>query len=419
MVEYKKIRVNYPPASKKLKGIITNYMLKAQLVDKIPWKHMAWASAGFPIELLWTYDVYPLHPENAACVAGVRKLSQQMIEYSESIGLSRDVCSYMKTNVGAYDNKLKIDQGGISKPSFCCSTNTICDTHVKWFQLQARRMGVPYFGFDIPSFVSGSDQNRMEEYIDYVVEQLNDFFDFMYDQTGKKFNEQKFRKILDKSEQLAALWHEIYAYRKKIPTPYAFQDTLSSIFPMVLLPGLDTGVKFYKEILAELKTIVGEGKGSLPPGEEKYRLIWEGIPMWYKIKFLYELANYGAIVVYEPYTLSFGPRKKLGLPRDKMIRELAKLMVHFPYNYNLDTRIQYFEQVIDEYKIDGVILHENMSCRPSCAGMIDLKNAIQRDKGIPVWLMSCDMNDPRSYTEAAMKTRMEGFIELMETNKKK
>jgi benzoyl-CoA reductase/2-hydroxyglutaryl-CoA dehydratase subunit BcrC/BadD/HgdB len=259
----------------------------------------------------------------------------------------------------------------------------------------------------------------MEEYIDYVVEQLNDFFDFMYDQTGKKFNEQKFRKILDKSEQLAALWHEIYAYRKKIPTPYAFQDTLSSIFPMVLLPGLDTGVKFYKEILAELKTIVGEGKGSLPPGEEKYRLIWEGIPMWYKIKFLYELANYGAIVVYEPYTLSFGPRKKLGLPRDKMIRELAKLMVHFPYNYNLDTRIQYFEQVIDEYKIDGVILHENMSCRPSCAGMIDLKNSIQRDKGIPVWLMSCDMNDPRSYTEAAMKTRMEGFIELMETNKKK
>jgi len=94
------------------------------------------------------------------------------------------------------------------------------------------------------------------------------------------------------------------------------------------------------------------------------------------------------------------------------------LMVHFPYNYNLETRIEYFKDVIDKYNIDGVILHENMSCRPSTVGMVDLKNAIQRDKGIPVWILSADMNDPRAWADEPIKNRLEAFIELMRENKK-
>jgi benzoyl-CoA reductase/2-hydroxyglutaryl-CoA dehydratase subunit BcrC/BadD/HgdB len=418
MPEYKKIHVNYPPTSKKLKGIIAGYMMKATIANKLPWKKLGWVSAGFPVELLWTYRVFPLHPENAACAAGARLKSQEMIEYAESLGFSRDLCSYFKTDIGAFDKKLPITMGGIDKPAFCASTNTICDTHVKWFQTQARKMGVPYFGFDIPSFVSGSDETRMEEYVDYVVDQVYKFFDFMYDITGKKFNFQYFKKILIKSDRLAELWHEIYEYRKISPTPYSFQDTLASIFPMVLLPGLDTGIKFYEGILKDIKAMVARGEGDMPPGEEKYRILFEGIPFWYRIKFLYEMANYGVISVYEPYTYSFGPRKRTDLPEAELVRELAKLMIHFPYNYNLETRIKYFEQIIDDYKLNGVILHENMSCRPSTVGMIELKNAIQRGRGIPVWLMSGDMNDPRAWSDEQMKTRLEAFVELMEQNKK-
>ena len=418
MAENKKIRINHPPSAQKLKGIIGKYMLKATIANKIPWKKLGWVSAGFPVELLWTYNVYPLHPENAACAAGVRKMSQEMIEYAESLGFSRDLCSYFKTNIGAYDKKLAITMGGIDKPHFCASTNTICDTHVKWFQTQARRMGVPYFAFDIPSFVSGSDDSRMDEYLEYIVDQIYKFFDFMYDITGKKFNLKRFKKIIDKSDRLAELWHEIYEYRKISPTPYSFQDTLSSIFPMVLLSGLDVGIKFYEAILKDVKSMVAEGKGEMPPGTEKYRLIWEGIPHWPKIRFLYDMAKYGAISVYEPYTLSFAPRKRTDLPEDEFMKEMAKLMVHFPYNYNLETRIEYFKDVIDKYNIDGVILHENMSCRPSTVGMVDLKNAIQRDKGIPVWILSADMNDPRAWADEPIKNRLEAFIELMRENKK-
>lgn len=89
-----------------------------------------------------------------------------------------------------------------------------------------------------------------------------------------------------------------------------------------------------------------------------------------------------------------------------------------PYAYNLERRIQYFKKCIEEYKLDGVILHENLSCRPSSTGMIDIKNALQKECGIPVLILQCDMNDPRAYADGPMKTRLDSFFEILEANKK-
>lgn len=412
-----RVAVNYLPSTKLLRGIITKYGLRSKIASMLPWKKTAWVSAGFPVELCYAFNVHPLHPENSACVAGATKSSLKFIEHAESMGFSRDLCSYFKSNIGAVALKAPMNKGGIDKPTFMGSTNTICDTHVKWFQIQAREMGVPYFGFDIPSAVAGTDDERMEDYIDYVVAQFKEFFTFMEGITGKKPDEARFKHVLEKSDKLCELWQELYQYRKNVPTPVAFQDTLASIFPMVVLPGLDIGIKYYEALLRDVKARTAKEEGSLPKGKERFRILFEGIPMWYRIKFFHELANYGAIVTHEPYTYSFGPRKRLGLSFEDTLRDLARLIIDIPYNYSLEKRIQYFENVIKEYKIDGVILHSNMSCRPSCAGMIDLKNAIQRDLGIPVWLMDCDQNDPRAYSDEQMKTRMESFIELLEQNK--
>lgn len=404
-------------SSRELPKLIQWYMLKGKIRKFNPWKHTAWATAGFPIELLWAFDIFPLHPENSACISGARKVSLKLIEHAESLGFSRDLCSYMKTNIGAYDTKIKASLGGIDKPLFCASTGTICDTHVKWFQTQARRMGVPIFVFDIPHFVSGSDEKVMERYIDYVVDQVYDFFNFVEDLTGKKINKKKFSEVLRHSDRLCELWQEIYEARKLIPTPVGYADTLGDIFPLVVLPGIDKGINFYEKLLGDVKEQVKLKKGVVQ--DERHRLLFEGIPMWYKIKYFHQLANYGAVVTYEPYTYSFGPRKTLGLSFEESIRELAKIMIHFPYNYNLETRIDYFKQVIKDYSITGMILHNNFSCRPSATGMLDLKNTIQKDCNIPVLILDCDMNDPRAFAEGPMQNRMEGFIELLEQNKTK
>ncbi len=404
-------------SSKKISKLIPWYMLKTKINEYIPWKKSAWITSSLPVELLWGLDIWPLHPENNACISGARKVSLDLIEHAESLGFSRDVCSYMKTNVGAYDKKISIKMGGIAKPDFVVTAGTICDTHVKWFQTQARRMDVPIYVFDVPHIVNHTSESTKIRYREYIVEQIHDFFDFVETTVGKKINEKYVLEIWRNSARLSDLWQKIYEYRKKIPTPVGYADTLVDIFPLVLLPGIKKCIKYFEDLLKEVEDYVALGKGILPKEEEKYRLMFEGIPMWYRIKFFHQLMNYGAIVTYEPYTFSFGaPRPPVDNLEDGL-NVMADHMMHQPYFYNLSDRIAYFKDVIKEYRIDGVLLHENMSCRPSCTGMYDLKNKIQQDLGVPVLLFTCDMNDPRAYGEEQMQTRIEGFMEVLEQSK--
>ena len=405
-------------STKKISKLIQWYMLKAKINEYLPWKKSAWITSSTSVELLWGYDIFPLHPENCGCISGARKVSQDLIEHAESLGFSRDICSYMKTNVGAYDKKISIQIGGIAKPDFVVSSGTICDTHVKWFQNQARRMDVPIYVFDVPHIVNHTSESTKNRYRGYVIEQIYDFFDFIEDTVGKKLNEKKMLKTWENSRRLTDLWQKIYNHRKNIPSPVGFADTLGDIFPLVILPGIKKGIKYFEDLLKEVEEDVALGKGILPKEEEKYRLMFEGIPMWYRIKFFHQLMNYGAVVTYEPYTFSFGPFRPYVDNLEDGLNIMADHLMYRPYIYNLSDRIAYFKDVIEKYQIDGVILHENMSCRPSCTGMYDLKQRIQQDLGIPVLSFTCDMNDPRAYAAEQMQTRIESFMEVLEQSKK-
>lgn len=418
-LEAPQIWIDTLPHAKNLKWPMLWYLLVGELYSMLPWKKTAWTCAGFPVELLWGFDIFPLHPENMATVAAAQKQSQRLIEHAEGMGYSRDLCSYCKTNFGAVDTGIKTTLGGIAKPDIITCTNTICDTHWKWFQIQAEKLKVPIFVFDCPKIVSGTDERTIEGYINYMVEQFYDFFEFVKKHTGKELNIERLNRACEESERMSVLWREIYEYRKCVPSPYSSAETSASFFPLVVLPGKKVGIKFFEKIKADIRKRAESGRGTLSGGaREKYRLLFEGIPFWYKMRFMYDLAKYSAVVTYEPYTFSFAPPKPVGKDYTETLRDVARIMMDLPYSYNLEKRIQYFEQAVKDYKIDGVILHENLSCRPSSTGMIDLKNAIQEDLHVPVLIIQCDMNDPRAYSEAQMKTRIESFIEVMEKNRK-
>ncbi|MEW6079891.1 MAG: 2-hydroxyacyl-CoA dehydratase family protein, partial [Thermodesulfobacteriota bacterium] len=141
------VRVETLPHAGDLRWPMTWYFLTGKLYSLLPWKKTAWTCAGFPIELLLGLDIFPLHPENMATVAAAQKQSRRLIEHAESMGYSRDLCSYCKTNIGAVDTAAPLKHGGIARPDIITCTNTICDTHWKWFQIQAEKLDVPLFVF--------------------------------------------------------------------------------------------------------------------------------------------------------------------------------------------------------------------------------------------------------------------------------
>ncbi|MFW9950002.1 MAG: 2-hydroxyacyl-CoA dehydratase subunit D [Candidatus Thorarchaeota archaeon] len=406
-------------ATQGLKNIIGRHFLAIEQAYRDS-KPTAWATSGSPVEMLYAMDIQPILPENSATISAAQKLSQNFIEIAEQKGFSYDLCSYFKTNVGAVTTNAGITEGGTRKPTFMLSTDVICDTHVNWFQVQAERFNVPHYSIDVPHVVSNTNNRQYNYFKKYITEQLYEFLDFIHDVTGHEYNEEKTIEVTKNSWELSMLWQDLYQLRKNVPCPISTRDTFGGLFPLFCLPGLKEPIKLYKRMYKEAKLRMDDGIGAL--SNEKYRLMFEGIPFWYNLKYFGMLERYGAIIVYEPYTYAFSkymnPKVTKEMVFSKPIEAMAELMLSFWYIYDLQTRIKKFAETVDEWKIDGVILHENLSCRPNSCGLYDLKRHLMDDFDIPCLIITSDMNDPRKFNEVQVTNQIESFIEVLEKRKR-
>lgn len=383
-------------------------------------KPTAWATAGSPVELLYAMDVQPMLPENSATVSAALKLSKDFIEIAEDQGFSYDLCSYFKTNIGAVAKGASMAEGGTRKPTFMFSTDVICDTHVNWFKIQAERMNVPHFVMDVPHVVSNTSNRQKQYYKKYIVEQMYEFLDFIQEKTGNEYNEEKSKEIMSNSYELGMIWQDIFELRKNVPSPISTKDTFGGLFPLFTMPGLKSPLKLYKRMYREAKARVDAGIGALE--KEKYRLMFSGIPFWYNLKFFGNLEKWGAVIVYEPYVFAFSKFTNPNITREYVLNNpiecMAELVQSFWYVYDLETRVKEFAKTVKEWKIDGVLLHNNYSCRPNSCNLYDLKRKLGNDYDIPCLIIDSDMNDPRKFAENQVINRIESFIEILEERKK-
>jgi len=400
-----------------LAALFMDYQKKSYKANRLPARKVGAFSAGMPVEFLLAFDIFPAFPEAYACMSGQAGVTQPLIEHAEGMGYSRDLCSYMKVNIGAMNKEYPCNFGGCPVPDLYITSNGVCDTQAKWFENEARRHGRPYFAMDIPSPVSGSDDAKREIDFEYQISQMHDLIKFLEKVTGKSFSEEKFMSIIKKSQEVCGLYLEIYEYRKRFPSPLYFEVQRAFMFPQFGMWDLDGAIKYYRNMLKKLKKRYNDGPSKKIGKPEKYRLMWEGITLWYGIDLYKDLAKKGAYVVYEPYTHAAAMRRTKTFTFDETLRQMAIENISNFYTLDLEQRIPFFEQKITEYSIDGLILHANLSCRPSSTGLQDLKAAIQKRAKIPILILNCDMDDPRAYAEGQIRNRIDSFIEMMEENK--
>lgn len=381
----------------------------------------AWATSGTPVELLYAMKVQPMLPENSATISAAQKVAQNLIEIAEQQGFSYDMCSYFKTNIGAVAEGIPLDKGGIRPPTFMLSSDVICDTHVNWFQVQSERFGVPHYTIDVPHVVSNTTSKQKEYYKKYVEEQLWELLEFIKEVTGHDIDMEYAKQIAKNSYELSMVWQDIYELRKISPSPISTKDTFGGLFPLFTMPGLKPPIRLYKKMYKEAKARVDAGIGALE--QENYRLGFEGIPFWYNLKYFAMLEKYGAIIVYEPYTYSFSKYMNPDVTKEMVlnnpVKSMSELVLSFWYVYDLETRVREFAKTTKEWNIDGWILHNNMSCRPSTCCLYDLKRRLSEDHDIPCLIIDSDQNDPRKFNEEQVTNKIESFIEILEQKKKK
>lgn len=392
-------------AARSMRELMTRYYTEAKVAESDGSKKIAWITSGGPVELLHAMDVIPIYPENHGAMLGASRMSVEQCGVAEDLGYSRDICSYARGDIGSAITKKSPIPGGLPKPDFLVACNNICGTVTKWYEVLARFFDVPMFLIDTP-FIH---KVTTEESRKYVSAQMEEYIRFLEEQCGKKFDMDRFDEAVSLSIDGVKLWNEVLSTCENRPAPISCFDAFFFLAPIVTLRGTKENNDYYKELLSELKQRVSDGIGAVP--DEKYRLLWDNIPIWYQLRPLSELfASYGACLVADTYTNAWARQH---IDRDNPILGLATVYTDIYLNIDLEKMVEDIKGLVKRYSADGFVLHSNRSCKPYSLGQYDIAKTIQKDLGIPTLIIEADMTDERVYSEAQTRTRIEAFLETL------
>ena len=371
---------------------------------------IAWATSIAPQELLTTMGIYTVYPENHAAAIGARKCAQEFIDYSEGHGYSVDICSYARVNL-AYMEILQSEAGNIPKPDliFCC--NNICNTVIKWYENIAKELDIPMILFDLP-FNHEYDVNQQNT--KYIKEQLLEAIEQLEEITGRKFDYDKFQEVMEISTETSVWWKKAASQAMAVPSPLNGFDLFNYMATIVCARGTKEGRDLFKLWHDELAEKAAAGVGPWKNGEEKYRVMWDGIACWPYLGDTYKvLKKHGINMVTSTYPDSwYIVYDKNDL--DGMARAYSSNYV----NRNLDFGVDNIVNLVKNYKLDGIIYHSNRSCKLMDFRQFEVQRRVEKETGIPSVIFDGDQTDPRAFSLAQYETRIQALLEMMESRKK-
>jgi benzoyl-CoA reductase/2-hydroxyglutaryl-CoA dehydratase subunit BcrC/BadD/HgdB len=393
----------------KMRELMTEYYLSAKDAGNRN-RLVAWVTSGAPVEFLHAMDVIPIYPENHAAMCGASKMGVELQQASEDIGYSMDLCSYARTDIGSILTG-KSPVLGLPKPDFMVACNNICTTVVKWYEVVSRMHQVPVFMMDMPFLHKGLE----DHVVDYVADQMKQYVRFLEERTGKVFDPERFLEVSLKSVETTRLWKEILETCTSVPAPMSSFDAFVHIAPIVTLRGTQKCVDYYELLKKELEERVAGGVGVV--SEERHRLLWDNLPIWFNLKGLSEkLAEWKACLVAATYADSWCARiasVEPSMSTETVFRELARVYL-VPYiNSNFEQRVELLKGMVEKYQANGFLMHSDRSCKPYSLGQYVIRDEVTRETGVPGLVIEADMNDSRQWAEAPTMNRIQAYLETL------
>lgn len=370
---------------------------------------VCYMNALAPTELAYAMGILPAYPENHAVAIQAKHKALETAQAAEAAGYAQDICSYVRCDLGYRElGKESSPIGGLPEPDLLLFGSVQCWAIGKWFEELARRYNKPFFALDVPSQGRGFAQDPEPYAVDYIVDQLKECIRWMEEITGRKMDPQKLKETMVLSREACKLWWFILECGTRIPSPLTLFDQYMAMAPIVDQRGTQVTVDFYKKLLDELQVRMQKNIGGIP--EEKYRLYWDGLPLWQSIADFYMiLYNKGANLVANNYTRAWA---QLAADPEDILRSYA---VNYLKNYDPMIRDRAWDiaETIKRYHLDGFILHSDHSCRFLSLGLADTLQEVQKMSGKPGLLLDTDHGDPRLYQSEQIKNRIEAYLEML------
>ncbi|MCX6000710.1 MAG: 2-hydroxyacyl-CoA dehydratase family protein [Chloroflexi bacterium] len=387
-------------------------------------------------DILRAMDIVTVGTENYAGVCAAKMDAERFLSKAEAEGYPRHLCTYATCGLGFDAMRRELGamppnaaDGGMELPTVMLGTGMmICDPRYKWYQAAQRYIDSPVHILGLlnpPSYYTHVDAKELRDYyVRYVAKELREMVVFLERHTGRKLNWDRLSEVVDLSERTINVWHNAYELRKAVPAPMPTEDALNVMVPGYFQMGTPETYDFYRKLYEELKYRVDNKIGTI--ADEKYRLLWGlSLPPWYGLVIFNYFESKGAVF---PIEVVYHPPPPVDIPPSVKdpIERMALRFYNAMTSHNQKARghtgdpfVEWFLELIDEYKLDGVVMHQAMTCRTVHTGQVNQINLLKKYSDKPVLLLEGDIIDMSNYNEAATHDKVDAFIEMLEDQKKK
>lgn len=376
-------------------------------------------------ELLLSFDVLPVYPEINALQSAMRQRSAEYIAEAERGGHSEDVCTYVKCDLGmARRGNLSPTGTRLPKPDLLLLSYTGCFTFLKWFEILREEYDCPVVLLHTPYQAGGRITDTMRR---YMVEQLRTkVIPALEELTGRAYDEDRLREHLARSARAEDDLVAVLESARHRPSPIdAYFGGVYYVGPIFnAFRGTEDAVDYYRALRAEVDARVAAGLGPVTPDgpltEERYRLVVEGPPNWTSFRELWRMfSEEGAVVVASTYT-KVGGTYDLGFRHDPAhpLETLSEYCMGCYTNRSLPQRIDTLTQYVRDYGADGLLINSVKSCNSFSAGQLLILKEVEARTGIAGGFIETDLVDPRYFSAANVKNRIESYLQMVEQKRR-
>lgn len=413
MSEDNKVAIKKIRASGHMRKIMADYFYELDRAAKEGSPKIAWCTSVGPAELLLSLGFLVYYPENHGAILGSTRQAMDYIPVANSVGYSPDICSYLTSDVGAFikgETPLtRAYEGieGVPKPDVLVYNTNQCRDVQDWFSWYSRELNVPALGISTYRNIGTITEDTLSS----IENQIKGLIPKLEEISGSTFDIDKFRHILSLSYDCTQLWKKVLETNTAKPAPISFFDETIHMGPAVVLRGTETAVEYYKVLLKELEERVANKDGAVKG--EKFRIYWEGMPIWGKLRNLAEFfIELKSAVIASTYCNSwifdsFDPKD----PFLSMARAYTEIFIVRDETFKQN----YMEDMVQKYDIDGILFHDSKTCPNNSNNRYGMPQRLEKNLNIPTLTINGDLNDLRCYSEEQAKTNIEAFIEQLES----
>lgn len=320
------------------------------------------------------------------------------LEEAEQIGFPADSCGFHRTVIGA------AAQGMMPIPDVVIATSSPCTGGVAAVEHLAHT-------FDCPVYVLAIPPDDSESSVHYLADQLQSMVDFVTAHTGAVLDQDRLREAMNKTNEAREAAIEVYNLAQRAPSPVKGIDLRAFGLTIPLFFGTETALEILQAYRDEFTARVEQGTGGVPG--ERLRLMWLQEFIQFKhplIKMLEQ--DYGAsIVIEELNNVYWEP-----IDVDDPYIGLARRAIAFPFNGPVERRLKQIQKLVQAYKIDGAINPCHWGCRQG-TGARGLIGQALKELDIPVINLEVDCADARNFSEGQLRTRLEAFMEVLDSRR--